>query len=66
VKVTGVVPHLPTPLRIGVRKEGNEGSWVMVSTLFSSLPLTLLVEGGIFLTLAVGFRVGRKLLKQQR
>jgi hypothetical protein len=38
----------------------------MVSTLFSSLPLTLLVEGGIFLTLAVGFRVGRKLLKQQR
>jgi hypothetical protein len=66
VKVTGVVPHLPTPPGIGVGKEGIEGSWVMVSTLFSSLPLTLLVEGGIFLTLAVGFRVGRKLLKQQR
>lgn len=32
----------------------------MLAALFSNLPLTLLVEGGIFLTLAVGIRLGRR------
>jgi hypothetical protein len=34
----------------------------MLAALLHSLPLTLLVEGGIFLTLAVGVRLGRKTL----
>jgi len=38
----------------------------MLEALVSNLPLTLLVEGGIFLSLAVGVRWGRKVLKQQR
>lgn len=32
----------------------------MLATLWNNLPLMLLVEGGIFLTLAVGVRVGRR------
>jgi len=32
----------------------------MVATLFNSLPVTLLVEGGVFLALAVGVRLGRR------
>jgi len=32
----------------------------MLAALFNSLPVTLLVEGGLFLALAVGVRLGRK------
>jgi hypothetical protein len=32
----------------------------MLTALVNNLPLVLLVEGGIFLTLAVGVRIGRK------
>jgi len=35
----------------------------MFAALFNSLPITLLVEGGIFLTLAVGVRLGRRVIK---
>lgn len=39
---------------------------MQLAALVSNLPLTLLVEGGIFLTLAVGVRWGRKVLKHSR
>ena len=32
----------------------------MLTALLNNLPLALLVEGGIFLTLAVGVRIGRR------
>jgi len=32
----------------------------MLAVLFDSLPITLLVEGGLFATLAVGVRLTRK------
>jgi hypothetical protein len=32
----------------------------MLAVLFNSLPITLLVEGGLFATLAVGIRLSRK------
>lgn len=32
----------------------------MLAALFNSLPVTLLVEGGLFLALALGVRLGRK------
>ncbi len=32
----------------------------MCIAIFTNLPLTLLLEGGLFLTLAVGVRLGRK------
>lgn len=32
----------------------------MLAALFNNLAVTLLVEGGIFLTLAVGIRLGRR------
>ena len=32
----------------------------MLAVLFNSLPITLLIEGGLFATLAVGVRLGRK------
>ena len=32
----------------------------MIASVLSSLPLTLLVEGGIFVTLAVGVRWSRR------
>ena len=32
----------------------------MIASVLSSLPVTLLVEGGIFVTLAVGLRWSRK------
>ena len=38
----------------------------MIDALLGNLPATLLVEGGIFLTLAVGVRFGKKLLKGLR
>lgn len=38
----------------------------MVEAVLGSLPATLLVEGGIFLTLAVGLHVGKKILKSVR
>lgn len=36
----------------------------MLAVLFDSLPITLLVEGGLFATLAVGVRLGRKVLRR--
>ncbi len=36
----------------------------MLAVLFNSLPITLLVEGGLFVTLAVGVRLGRKVLRR--
>ena len=33
----------------------------MLAVLFNSLPVTLLVEGGLFAALAVGMRITRKL-----
>jgi hypothetical protein len=38
----------------------------VIEALLGSLPATLLVEGGIFLTLAVGIRLGRRVLKSLR
>lgn len=38
----------------------------MLLAMFNNLPLTLLVEGGIFVTLAIGVRLGRKVLRSQR
>ena len=35
----------------------------MLAAIFNNLPVTLLVEGGIFLTLAVGVRLGRRVNK---
>ena len=32
----------------------------MIATVMQSLPVTLLVEGGIFVTLAVGLRLSRR------
>jgi hypothetical protein len=32
----------------------------MLAVLFNSLPITLLVEGGLFATLALGVRLSRK------
>ena len=45
---------------------GSQEHRVMVAELFSSLPVTLLLEGGIFVTLAVGWRLGRRLRRWQR
>ena len=36
----------------------------MLAVLFNSLPITLLVEGGLFAILAVGVRLGRKVLRR--
>lgn len=36
----------------------------MLAVLFNSLPITLLVEGGLFATLAVGVRLCRKVLRR--
>jgi hypothetical protein len=33
---------------------------MVVDTLLANLPVTLFVEGGIFLTLAVGIRLSRR------
>ena len=33
---------------------------VMIATMMQSLPVTLLVEGGIFVTLAVGLRLSQR------
>jgi hypothetical protein len=38
----------------------------MLSTVFNSLSITLLVEGGIFVALAVGVRVGRRVRRSDR
>lgn len=38
----------------------------MFDAVLGSLPATLLVEGGIFLTLAVGLHLGKKVLKSLR
>ena len=35
----------------------------MLAVLFNSLPVTLLIEGGVFLALAVAVRFGRKVIK---
>jgi len=32
----------------------------MIASVLQSLPVTLLVEGGIFVTLAIGLRLGRR------
>jgi hypothetical protein len=36
----------------------------MVAVIFNSLPITLLVEGGLFVTLAVGVRLSRKVRRK--
>ena len=33
---------------------------VMIASVMQSLPVTLLLEGGIFVTLAVGLRLSRR------
>ena len=38
----------------------------MLGALLNSLPLALLVEGGIFLTLAMGIQYGRKRRESER
>jgi hypothetical protein len=50
------------PLRVPGRyvHTVSEGVWTMLAALFSNLAVTLLVEGGIFLALAVGIRLGRR------
>ena len=47
------VSRLPGP-------QTSEGVSKMLGAFFNSLPITLLVEGGIFLTLAVGVRWSRR------
>ena len=42
------------------------GTSIMLSALLSNLPLALLVEGGIFVTLAVGVRFGRRVIRPLR
>lgn len=36
----------------------------MLAVLFNSLPITLLVEGGLFATLAVGVRLSRRVRRK--
>jgi hypothetical protein len=38
----------------------------VIEALLGNLPATLLVEGGIFLTLAVGIRLGRMIYRGLR
>jgi hypothetical protein len=38
----------------------------VIEALLGNLPATLFVEGGIFLTLAVGIRLGRKIYRGLR
>jgi len=38
----------------------------VIEALLGSLPLTLLVEGGIFLTLAVGIHLGKRVIGNGR
>ena len=48
---------------MGLQTHGSEGLVTILVALFNNLPITLLVEGGIFLTLAVGIRLGRRVIK---